>query len=207
MPSSIERAASGRAKCRVCTQAIPRGELRFGEALPNAYGEGETSFWFHLACAACARPEPFLEVLATTSESIPDRHGLEALAKAGVAQPRLCRLARAERSPSGRAKCRKCREAIAQDELRLALHLFEEGRFSPLGYIHASCARAYFEATPESERLHLPGTKLSRDELEAVRVAMQSEGGAGSDAAPGLAKARVEEQPASRKSSSKRNGP
>src|SRR5258708_6204949 len=39
MPSVIEAASSGRAKCRVCGQAILKGQLRFGEALPNAYGE------------------------------------------------------------------------------------------------------------------------------------------------------------------------
>ncbi len=59
----IERASSGRAKCRACSQAIAKGEERFGEALPNAYGEGESLFWFHLRCAACCRPESLLTAL------------------------------------------------------------------------------------------------------------------------------------------------
>ena len=40
MPHVIEAAPTGRAKCRGCGRAIARGELRFGERLPNAYGEG-----------------------------------------------------------------------------------------------------------------------------------------------------------------------
>lgn len=198
MPSSIERASSGRAKCRVCSQVIARGELRFGEALPNAYGEGESHFWFHLMCAACARPEPFLEALAASEESPNDRYLLESLARAGVAQPRLCRLARAERSPSGRARCRKCRELIESGTLRLGLQIFEEGRFSPLGYIHAACAAPYFEAQPEVERLGLPGGKLSRDELDEVARAMRSVPFEGT---PGLAKAQPESPKSTRKSS------
>ncbi|HEY3236720.1 MAG TPA: PARP-type zinc finger-containing protein, partial [Polyangiaceae bacterium] len=69
MPSVIERASSGRAKCRVCGQAIAKGEERLGEALPNAYGEGESLFWFHLGCAACCRPESFLGVLEQQADA------------------------------------------------------------------------------------------------------------------------------------------
>src|SRR5688500_16765560 len=37
----IEPASSGRAKCRSCDQPIAKGELRFGERQPNAFGDGE----------------------------------------------------------------------------------------------------------------------------------------------------------------------
>ena len=194
MPSLIERASSGRAKCRVCGQAVAKAELRFGEALPNAYGEGESLFWFHLTCAACARPESFLPVLAQTAEAIEDRDELERLAKGGLAQPRLCRIVRAERASSGRAKCRHCRELIALDAWRLSLHLFEEGRFNPIGTIHASCGVGYFGVEPESARLRLPGNELTEAQLAQLTQQM-ADGAAHSRelGAPGLAKASAAE--------------
>ena len=204
MPSVIERATSARAKCRVCTQAIAKGQLRFGEALPSAYGEGESLFWFHLPCAACARPESLLPVLATTTEAIPERAGLEALAQAGIENPRLCRILRAERASSGRAKCRHCREVIAQGAWRISLQLFEEGRFNSIGTIHASCGVGYFGVEPSLERLKLPGNEL--DDAELSEVLQQMRQGAAHSltlAAPGLAKAAAPdaEDESARKSS------
>jgi hypothetical protein len=48
VPHVIEPASSGRAKCRGCDRPIAKGELRFGERQPNAFGEGEMTLWFHL---------------------------------------------------------------------------------------------------------------------------------------------------------------
>ena len=81
MPSLIERASSGRAKCRTCGQAIARGQERFGEALPSAYGEGESLFWFHLTCAACSRPESLLPALAQSQLPPEERERLTRLAQ------------------------------------------------------------------------------------------------------------------------------
>jgi ribosomal protein L37AE/L43A len=193
MPSVIERASSGRAKCRACGQAIAKGDLRFGEALPSAYGEGDSMFWFHLPCAVYARPEPLLPVLARTSEPVPERARLEALAEAGVANPRLCRILRAERASSGRAKCRHCREPILQGAWRLSLHVFEEGRFTPIGTIHASCGVGYFGVEPPLERMKLPGAAL--DEADLAEIARQMRDGAQHALAlPGLAKAPASER-------------
>lgn len=202
MPSAIERASSGRAKCRVCGRAIAKGELRFGDALPNAYGEGESMFWFHLGCAACARPESFLPVLEAYSEELADRAALSELARAGVERPRLSRILRAERASSGRAKCRHCREVIAQGNYRLALQIFEEGRFTSIGTIHASCAVGYFGVEPPISRLMLPSNELTEDELREVGAEMKR-GAERSLAIPGLAKAgaaEVEEEAAQKSS-------
>jgi len=38
MPHVIEPATSARAKCRGCDLKIDKGELRFGERQPNAFG-------------------------------------------------------------------------------------------------------------------------------------------------------------------------
>jgi poly(ADP-ribose) polymerase-like protein len=192
MASVIEQASSGRAKCRVCGQAIAKGEQRFGEALPNSYGEGESLFWFHLRCAACCRPESLLAALDEGQGAQAASAELRALAQAGVAEPRLSRILRAERASSGRARCRHCRELIAQGDWRLALQIFEEGRFNAMGSIHASCAVHYFGVEPELERLTLPSNQLDSEDLTAV-VASMREGGAARPLQPGLAKAAGEQ--------------
>ena len=56
MPHLIDAAPTGRAKCRGCGGKIDAGALRFGEALPNPFAEGETTHWFHLECGAFKRP-------------------------------------------------------------------------------------------------------------------------------------------------------
>ena len=192
MPSVIERASTGRAKCRVCGQAIARGDERFGEALPNAYGEGDAMFWFHVPCAACARPEALLPVLDQSSMSAKERAPLEALARAGVSDGRLCRILRAERASSGRAKCRHCRELIENGAWRIALQIFEDGRFTPIGTIHASCAVGYFGSEPPLQRFTLPSNKLGPAELAEVTQQMR-DGAAHSIQLKGLAKAGAEE--------------
>jgi len=144
LPDVIEPALSARAKCRGCSAVIAKGELRFGEALPNAFGEGESMHWFHLACGACMRPEKFGPALEAHSPAPPDADWLKHAVEVGLAHHRLPRLARVERAPSGRATCRSCREVIEKGALRAALQMFEEGRFSPIGSIHAECCATYF---------------------------------------------------------------
>ncbi len=183
----IERASTGRAKCRACGQAIARGDERFGEALPSSYGEGESLFWFHLPCACCARPESILPVLGQSSLAPRERQALADLAREGIAQGRLPRLLRAERASSGRARCRHCRELIDHGAWRLALHIFEEGRFTPMGTIHAACAVGYFGSEPALARLRLPSNQLHEGELLDVARAMR-EGAALALAPKGLAK-------------------
>lgn len=168
MAHVIETAATGRAKCRGCAEKIGAGELRFGERLPNPFGEGEATLWFHPDCGALRRPEAFLEALETAAEPLPGRERLEAAARHGVAHPRLSRLDRAERAATGRAQCRSCRQSIAKDSWRIGLVFFEDGRFMPSGYVHAGCAPAYFE-TPEVMpyvRRFTPG--LREEELRQI---------------------------------------
>ena len=67
MPHLIERASSARATCRGCGAKIAKGELRFGEQLPNPFADGEGALmthWFHMACAAYRRPEAFIDGIA-----------------------------------------------------------------------------------------------------------------------------------------------
>ncbi|MDX2054709.1 MAG: hypothetical protein SFV15_20070 [Polyangiaceae bacterium] len=151
MPDIVEAAPSGRAKCRGCGTVIEKGSLRFGEAVPNAYGEGESRLWFHPVCAACMRPEKFSQLLKVHEGELPERATLERLAEAGVQFPRLARICRGERDPSGRARCRHCKELMEKGSLRIALQLLEESRFQPIGFIHLSCAFAYFARQAEEQ--------------------------------------------------------
>ena len=87
---TFEHATSGRAKCRGCGQAIARGELRFGEKLPNPFAEGEMTHWFHPMCAAYKRPEAMLKGLEANAQA-PEREALDRAARASLAQRRLPR--------------------------------------------------------------------------------------------------------------------
>jgi len=167
----FEPASSGRAKCRGCGQAIPRGELRFGERLPNPFGEGEMTLWFHPPCAAYKRPEPLLQALAETPASVAERQKLERAARSSLAQRRLPRIDGAERAPTGQAKCRSCHEPIARGSWRVRLVFYEEGRFAPGGFVHLDCRNAYFETDDILDQVLHFSSALSEGERDELRLA------------------------------------
>jgi len=145
VPHVLESAPTGRARCRGCSQPIARAELRLGERIPNPFGDGEATLWFHLPCAACKRPEPLLEALEAAAEPVPERAALERSARLTLAHRRLRRIDGAEPAPSARARCRHCGEPIGRGLWRIRLVYLEEGRFTPGGNVHLACAAAYFE--------------------------------------------------------------
>ena len=128
------------------------------------------TLWFHLPCAAYARPEPFLEVQSTAAAGQLD--ALAAAARFGIEHRRVPRLHGAERATSGRAHCRSCRELIAKGDWRLPLVFFEEYRFNPGGYVHAHCAREYFETTDILDRIRHYSPELREPELTEVAAAL-----------------------------------
>ena len=177
MSHVIEQAASGRAKCRGCDQKIEKGTLRFGERQPNAFGEGEMTLWFHLPCAAYKRPAAFLEAVAeggVVAADIPGADKLQAAAEAGIAHRRLPRVSGADRAPSGRARCRSCRELIDKDTWRIPLVFFEEYRFQPSGFIHAGCAREYLGTTDVMNRIRHFSPELTRGELDELKAVLEA---------------------------------
>ncbi len=171
MPHLIERAPSGRAKCRGCGAKIAGGDLRFGERIPNPYAEdgGEMTHWFHLACAAYRRPETFLETLSTTAETIVDRETLEHEASLGAAHRRLPRVNTAERASTGRAVCRQCQQTIVKGDWRISLVYYEDGRFVGSGFIHVGCARPYFESGEILPRLKHFSPALTEADLADIQ--------------------------------------
>jgi hypothetical protein len=174
MAHVFEPASSGRSKCRGCGQAITRGELRFGERLANPFAEGEMTLWFHPACAAYKRPEPLLQALEETQESVPDRTTLERIARASLSQRRLPRVDGAERAARGQARCRHCRQPIERGAWRIRLVFFEEGRFAPGGFVHIGCRQAYFETGDILDQVLHFSPALSEEERRALRQAFDA---------------------------------
>ncbi len=171
MPHLIERATTGRAKCRSCGTAIAKDTLRLGEAVPNLFADkdgAESIHWHHPACAAFRRPEAFLQAVEGSDLTLPDRNGLVAVAAEGIAHHRLPRLDRAERASSGRAACRECRALIPKDAWRIALLFWQDGRFAPAGFVHATCAATYFETPHLLDRLRHFTPGLTNAELDAL---------------------------------------
>ena len=169
MPHVFEPAASGRSKCRGCGRALQRGEIRFGERIPNPFAEGgETTLWFHPLCAAYKRPESVLEALAQSAETVPDREALERAARASLSQKRLPRIDGAEHA-KGQATCRQCREPIPRGAWRIRLVYYEEGQFSPSGFIHLACAKDYFGTADIIEHLLHFSPTLGDAEREELR--------------------------------------
>lgn len=171
MPHIIEPASSGRAKCRACGGKIPAGELRFGERLPNPFADegGEMTHWYHVQCAAYRRPEAFLELVQSGEASAigdtQDRDRLLREANLGVAHRRVPRIAAAGRAPTGRATCRSCKSLIEKGAWRIALVFYEEGRFTPGGFVHAACAASYFETSDILARLKHFSPDISEKDL------------------------------------------
>ena len=153
MPDRIEIAASGRARCRACRQAIAKGVERFAEAAPNPVAEGESQHYYHLTCAAERRPKPFAALLASLQPPRGDLELLGAAAALAVEHRRLERLGSIERAKSARANCRSCHELIEKGAWRVALQPIEEGRVGAWGFVHLRCVGAYVGIKPELERL------------------------------------------------------
>lgn len=173
MPHAIEPATSGRARCRGCGRPIPTGEQRFGERLPNPFADGEMTLWFHPECGALKRPEPFLEALAALVQPLADAERLEREARRGLDHRRLPRIDGAERAPSGRAVCRSCREPIVKGAWRIKLVFYEEGRFSPGGFVHCRCARSYFETDALLPRVRCFAPDLGEEDLRQLEAELE----------------------------------
>ena len=146
--------------------------MRCGESLPNSFGGGEMTLWFHPLCAAYKLPDAVLEALQENAASTPDPESLQRAALKCKEHPRLARVGGAERSKSGQAACRHCQESIEKGSWRIRIVYYEEGRFSPGGYIHASCSRAYLETDEVLEPVLQLTPALSVVEREELTAAL-----------------------------------
>lgn len=166
----LELAANGRARCRACNQNLPKGEWRLGERAKNPFGEGETTYWFHAACGAIRRAEVFMAALSGAEQPAPIQ-ALVSVAEFGQAHRRAGRFSAVGVAPSGRARCRHCRELIDKGQVRIELSIFHDGRFDPMGYLHARCLTQYVGAVVPFERLAPLTDALTDEQRQALRAA------------------------------------
>jgi predicted DNA-binding WGR domain protein len=82
MGEHLERASTGRAKCKVCKEAIDKGALRMGTSMDSSSFDGSMTVWTHALCAAMRSPTPFLRALAGYEGKVPaaEKKQLEAIA-------------------------------------------------------------------------------------------------------------------------------
>jgi hypothetical protein len=179
MPNVIEPAVTARSKCRGCGERIEAGVLRFGESLPNMFGEGDTTHWFHLDCAAFKRPQPLLDTLDAAAVPKDEAERLGDDARRGLEHERLTRINGAERDPSGRAQCRSCRTTIAKGAWRITLVFYEEGRFTAAGFVHPACAQAYFETADVLARIKRFAPGLGEADLAEIDAQLRTPAASG----------------------------
>lgn len=151
MANVIEEAKSGRASCRTCKKAIAKGELRFGEEAPNAFGDAPSMRWHHLTCAAEKLPAELKEALDQFPGPVANRAELDQLMADSLAKGRAKPggFPYSDKAPTGRAKCMQCSQPIDKDSLRVAVEReIETGAMvtKSAGYLHPACVAPYVEA-------------------------------------------------------------
>jgi len=144
MANVIEEAKSGRASCRTCKKAIAKGELRFGEEAPNAFGDTPSIRWHHLTCAAEKLPAELKAAMDQYSGTIDNRAELDKIMADSLAKGRAKPggFPYADRAPTGRARCMQCEQPIAKDSLRVAVEReIDTGAMVTrgAGYLHPKC--------------------------------------------------------------------
>ena len=130
------------------------------------------TLWFHPECAAYKRPDPLLEALDSTSD-LPGKDLLERIARHSRLHRRLPRIDGAEPSPTRQAKCRHCRNPIERGAWRIRLVFYEEGMFSPGGFVHLECRADYFETSDMQEHVLHFSADLSPDQLDQLKDALK----------------------------------
>lgn len=175
MENVIEVAKSGRAACRTCKEKIAKDELRLGEAVPNAFSDGdEPSYrWHHLRCAAQKKPSVLRSALATYAGDVPNKAELEALMAASKGKEKPSTFPYAERAPTGRSTCQGCEEPIGKGELRVAIEReVDAGSFArkSAGYLHPACAPAEVEHDDLLGALKKNSVSLSDDDQKALEA-------------------------------------
>jgi hypothetical protein len=177
MSDVIEAAPTGRASCRGCRQRIDKGALRFGERVPNPFAEGETTHWFHLACAADDRAEKLRAALGEFSGEVPGRADLEQAIVHAIASPKLANARWAERASSGRARCQECRETIDKDSLRIAEQREPDGPMGATSWVHAACGPKRYGGAGLLQKLRRTSQQLGPADLDELARILEKAAG------------------------------
>ena len=186
MAHTIEVAKSGRAGCRACKTPIPKGELRFGEEVPNAFSaSGEMSYqWYHLPCAALKKPSQLREALTAFTGEVPNRAEIEKTLEESAKKQKPSTFPYAERASTGRSRCQGCQQPIEKGALRVAVEReVETASFSTkgAGYLHPKCARAQLPDPELLAKIKANTTALAPADLEALEKELNASGDAGAE--------------------------
>jgi hypothetical protein len=73
------------------------------------------------------------------------------------------------------AKCRHCRTPIERGTWRIRLVFYEEGMFTPGGFVHLSCRNDYFESQNVTDQVLHFSSDLIDDEREELRRAFDAD--------------------------------
>jgi len=68
MGERLERASTGRARCKSCNELIEKGALRMGVSGDSGSFDGNMTIWHHALCAAIRNPAGMLRASATSNE-------------------------------------------------------------------------------------------------------------------------------------------
>lgn len=173
MADVIQQASTGRSKCRACREPIAKGAFRFGEQVPNSFGEGDATHWFHVACAADRRPDKLKQAIESyDGPEIPDRAALFETAEQGVLNGELRFVRQVEKAPSGRATCQECHDKIDKGTWRVAIDRSPDGVTPMGGSVHLTCAKAHLGETGLVPRLQRSASLLSPEERAEALTAI-----------------------------------
>ena len=190
MANVIEEAKSGRASCRTCKKAIAKGELRFGEEAPNAFGDQPSMRWHHMTCAAEKLPAELKATLDQFTGTVPNRaeldKAMEEAIKGGKAKPGG--FPHVDKAPTGRASCMQCSEKIEKGSFRVAVEReVDTGAFMTrgAGYLHPGCVAENLENVGGSMEDLVEGvrknSRLPEAELDGVIADIEEGGGPGGE--------------------------
>lgn len=123
-PYSIERARSGRSKCKVCRKAIDKDVPRIGVLLEGPYGTGY--LWHHIECLAkrdiAKVEEAYAGDYAQPGLELPPLASLRVEAEKAAVKKAEKQLAPfVERAATGRSKCAQCGELVDANAFRFAV--------------------------------------------------------------------------------------
>jgi len=156
MANVIEEAKSGRASCRTCKKAIAKGELRFGEEAPNAFGDAPSMRWHHLMCAAEKLPAELKAALDAHPDPVANRAEIDKAMADSLSKGRgkPGGFPFADKAPTGRAKCIQCGDVIDKDSIRVAVEReIDTGGMvqKAARYMHPKCVAPNLEASGEDK--------------------------------------------------------
>lgn len=206
LPYRIEYAKSGRASCRGCKGNIAKETLRLAVMVQSPMFDGKVPHWYHQMCFfGKQRPRTVADIAHFDSIRWEDQEKIKSKIEnagslpstaSGKGSKKSKKNASApgakdyvvEYAKSGRAKCRKCEDKIAKDEVRISKKEYESDRAKMYGPVdqwhHVDCfvkQRAelgFFESVdviPGFNTLSADDKKMLNSKIKKMEVKRKAE--------------------------------